>query len=550
VTFSSFAPRAWALAAILAAPALIHAQQPAQAPNACDIDESKPKQIAFAALSIAKAAGAPAPAARQAAIKDAFKQLYDDPAKINNPAARSFQMGEAVILWLQDAGTAEVVKRGDLGIPENPTATVDLLAFADSQFTVVETAKPACAQQVIVWRSQAAWFRNVQAAFAALGADDLTKAETLARRTMVINHTSAYGPYVVSNVAQRRLAAATDAEKGPIADTAFKYLGLAVKMAGKDTSYADIKRRSMLDIGRLKNDAFDAAVAKGDMKAACAGAGADAAAGYQAYLSEASATSDAYAARSALASLYVTCSDTAKAEAVYDDVLKNTAKYGDIEATQAGVTMVRIGRGAKATALFEAALAVNGNQRDALNNLTASYFAAKEFKKMLPIVDRLVVIDPNNPDNWLWYAYAYQGLGQPLTAKDPKKTVYGDSLVYFNNISESMPVKVTFTQFSRGDAETKISGMLEYRQLDKPIGAAAPAKGAKGKGAKAAPAPAPASAVPEKSFTLKFTYLDKAGAVIAETEVPVGPVKMGESKEFSTTLKKPGVISFKYAKVE
>jgi tetratricopeptide (TPR) repeat protein len=320
-----------------------------------------------------------------------------------------------------------------------------------------------------------------------------------------------------------------------------KYFGLAIGEAGTDTSFTDIRRRSLLDIGRIRVDQFETA-AVGDFKGACSTVAPRAAQALDAYLAENATQPDAFAARSNLASMYLQCGDTAKVEAVYEPVVKNPAAFGDIEATQGGVTMTRINRSAKAAALFEAALQVNPYQRDALNNLAATYYNSQKFAEMMPIVGRLVAVDPNNPDNWLWYAYAYQGLAKPLKNTDPKKKTYADSLSYYNNISETMTLKVSFNNFTRGAEETKLGGSIEYRP---PQPTSAPARGPRAKAAPAKPA-----APPARDVTIVFSWLDKSGATVETTQVTVAGLKPGESKDFATSVKKPGVVGYKYAKLD
>ena len=315
-----------------------------------------------------------------------------------------------------------------------------------------------------------------------------------------------------------------------------------VKQAGSDTVYGEIKKRTLLDASRLRVDLFETAMAT-DFKSACGTFAPPAAAALAAYTSEAPTSPDASNARASLSNVYLTCGDTAKAEAVYDAVVKAPASFGDIEATTAGVLMTRINRAQKAMTLFEGALSVNASQRDALNNLAATYYNAGKFAEMMPVIGKLVQVDPNNPDNWLWYAYAYQGLMKPLKPADPKRKQYSDSLSYYNNISETMAVKVTFNAFSRGDAESKLAGNVEFRSLGPTPPVRRPA-------ARAGARPAAAAAAPStKDITLSVEFLDKSGGVVEQVSVPVGTMKAGETKEFAASTKKPGVVAFRYAKV-
>ncbi|MFN9576959.1 MAG: hypothetical protein ACK6AH_10425 [Gemmatimonadota bacterium] len=528
--------------AVAAAQAAAQAAAPAAA-GQCDIDDSKPKQLGMATFTLQRVAGAKSAADRPKGVREMTKAL-GEMKTAENPAGQAFLYGQAAMMWMQDPEAPDVVTRGDFGLPGEKGASLDLVVFADSVFDQVEAQKPNCKTLVTQWRGQQGWFRNIQTAFTAIGQQEYAKAEAAARRSLILNTRSAYAPYVIGAVSQQRMNESQGAEKAALADSAVKYLGLAVGEAGNDTSFADIRRRSLLDIGRIRIDQFETGAVT-DFKGACGTIAPRVAQAFEAYLAENATQPDALAARNNLASLHLQCGDTAKAEAVYDPVVKNPTAYGDIEATQGGVTMTRINRNAKAAALFEAALQVNPFQRDALNNLAATYYNTQRFAEMMPIVGRLVAVDPNNPDNWLWYAYAYQGLSKPLKNADPKKKAYSDSLVYFNNMSETMAVRVSFTNFTRGAEETRLAGTVEYRAPQ----SAAPARPApRGKaGAKAAAPAAPAA--PPKDVTIALEWLDKSGTVLETTPVAVGAVKPGETKEFTTSVKKTGVTAYRYAKI-
>lgn len=531
-------------AAVLAVALMPVAATAQQAGPQCDIDDSKPKQIGLAGLTLQRVSGAKTPPERQKLIRDAAK-LLGEMKVAENPSAQAWMYGQASILWLSDAGTPDIATRGDFALPGDKAAPLDLLVFADSVFDVVEEAKPNCRPLVGQWRAQQAWFRNIQTAFNAIGSD-VAKAEAAARRSMILNSKSAYGPYIIAAVSQQRMMeTSVPATRATIGDTALKYYALAVQEAGTDSTYADIKRRSLLDIGRIRTDQFEGAVPS-DLKKACAGPGQVAAQALGAFLVDNATQPDAFAVRANLAQMHLTCQDTAKAEAVYDLVLADPLKFGDIEATQAGVTMTRVNRQAKAAKLFEAALQVNPFQRDALNNLSATLYNSGKYTEMFPIVTRLVAVDPNNPDNWLWYAYAYQGLTKPMKNTDPKKKVYSDSLVYYNGLSENLPLKVTFTNFTRGLEETRLAGMVEYRVTAPP----APAPVARGPKGKAAAKPAAPAGPAPKDITLRLAFLDKAGTAVDSTVVALGTLKAGESKDFTVSSKVKGVVAYKYAKLD
>ena len=160
--------------------------------------------------------------------------------------------------------------------------------------------------------------------------------------------------------------------------------------------------------------------------------------------------------------MYMAAGDSASVPTIYAPILANPSKYGELTLVHAGVVATRNGRQADASKLFDAALAQNPYSRDAVNNLAATYIQNNEYSKAFPLIDKLVAMDPNNPDNPLLYAFAYQGMYKGTKDKKLQK-IYTDSLVYFNNKSENAPVKFTVTEFTRRSDGTTIAGTIENR---------------------------------------------------------------------------------------
>ena len=112
-----------------------------------------------------------------------------------------------------------------------------------------------------------------------------------------------------------------------------------------------------------------------------------------------------------------------------------------------------------------------------------------------------VALDPSNPDNYMLYAFEYAGkLKKKVDAKTQK--MYNDSLVYWNTKSEKLPVKVTFTEFSRNADGTTLSGEIENR-----------------------------STTP-KTYAMVVEFLAPDGSVAFTETANVGPVAPKAKKEF------------------
>jgi hypothetical protein len=163
-------------------------------------------------------------------------------------------------------------------------------------------------------------------------------------------------------------------------------------------------------------------------------------------------------------------------------------------------------------------LAQNPYSRDAVNNLAATYIQNNEFSKAFPLIDKLMAMDPNNPDNPLLYAFAYQGLYKGTKDKKLQK-IYTDSLVYFNNKSENAPVKVSVTEFTRRADGTIVAGRIENRGTT------------------------------AKTYNLSIDLVDKSGNVVGTETTSVGPVAPKSSGTFRITSTKGGVFGYRYKPV-
>jgi hypothetical protein len=104
--------------------------------------------------------------------------------------------------------------------------------------------------------------------------------------------------------------------------------------------------------------------------------------------------------------------------------------------------------------------------------------------------------------------------------KDKKlQKIYTDSLVYFNNKSENMPVKLAVTEFTRRPDQTLLVGTIENRGTT------------------------------PKTYTVNVEILDKAGTVISTETATVGPVAPKKSGTFKITSAKGGAYGYRYKPV-
>jgi tetratricopeptide (TPR) repeat protein len=316
---------------------------------------------------------------------------------------------------------------------------------------------------------------------------------------------------VLGSVAQQRMTSTADAaQRAALARSASEYWQQTLTAAGTDTLYDDVRAKTRYELANAASTRVDL-----ETGAAKRAAARDAIKPWEDYM--ALVTEDLLVANAfdQTVSMYAAAGDSVSIPKVYAPMLATPSKYGENTLVHAGVAATRNGRFADAVTLFNAALAQNPYSRDAINNLAASYIQNNEFSKSMPLIDKLVSLDPSNPDNPLLYAFVYQGLYKGTKDKKLQKT-YTDSLIYFNNLSENAPVKVSVTEFTRRPAETVFSGTI--KNMGKTT----------------------------KTYTLAVEFLDKSGAVVGTETATVGPVSANASKDFKISLAKGGVYGYRY----
>lgn len=481
-----------AIACTMTAASVAGAQAKPAASAAAACDPGASQSVAKATLFLQRAAGEVQ--AKQDATKDLKQAIaaLTAPGKENDAVGRAYYLGQAYILMLQQPGVPPVGPRATYGIATDPNASIDLLAAADSAFTTVETAQPACKAELAQWREQKPWLDALNAAINAVNTGKDDSATVYARRALTIDRRAPYAYTVLASVASNKKDYATAAQM----------LQQAISAAAADTLYNDAKQNAQFDLANTYTLQYDAATG-----AAKSQLGPQALAAWQNVIT--SPGRDVRIAHAVATSGQVLLAqhDTAGLTRVYAPILANLTNYGDQALLNAGVLATQARRPADAVRFFSAVLDRNAYQRDALKNLAASYVATNEPQKMIPLVDRLVALDPNNPDNWLLYAYAYSGMLKGT--KDAKLTkAYTDSLVKYNTKAEKLSPALEITQFSTGaeDKTATLAGTLQNR------GTAA------------------------KSYTVQVEFLDKSGNVIGTQTATVGPVAPKASAPFKVTV--------------
>jgi thioredoxin-like negative regulator of GroEL len=485
----------------------------------CEIDEKKPNQVKDAASALTKATlPIGKPEDKLKAIQQAVTLMTKDQEKViaANPTGRAFVMGRALSLYAEQAMSAGrdssmIVKRSAAGYATDPEGMVDLVAATDSAFDIVEAANAACKTETEEYRRRL-YAPLVNSAVNVYNQQLTDSAAALVRRGLVIydGNRLAYIAYnILGNVLQGKDS--IDAAVG-----AFK--NMAELMKG-DTAQVDERQNVMLNVAQLIMSQGESL--EGDAKAAKFG---EASTYLEAFLAEFPNEPKAVAA---LARAQIASGNSAAAEKVFAEMVNNPDKYTDAALFEAGVNAARADRATDAASLFAAGLKKNPSSRDGLFNLAVTYQKLEKWNEVPDVLQRLIKVDPENPENYQLWALYYQNeakvrkaAAEKKPATSPEAKAYAaanDSLlVYFKRMSEA-PVKVTFNLWAHDGTKHTVGGTVENMTEA------------------------------DKSYTLNFEFLDASGAVVTSKSATVDAVGGKKSKAFRLEVEGEGIIAYRYA---
>jgi tetratricopeptide (TPR) repeat protein len=520
--------RSLTAAGLLVTAAAALGAQAAEKPK-CDIDAAYKGNVARASLSLGVAQQAATSPVGAAKLKETVKTL-ETPDKDADPVARSYLLGSALSLWLNQPNVGPTPKRSVVGFTTNPDATIDLVPTIDSLFRIVEAAKPNCLDYTNYYRGGQKYYLDVaNAAIKSLNEDKLDSAEYYATQANRLFPGSPYGTMVLGTVAQKR--------NNP--SKAVEYWTTSADVAARDTMYRDVRRQMLVNIG--STELATANAASGAERTAAA---RRAAAAY-AKLIEMPGTrgSYLYGGRQNLQTALLLAGDTAAFVQSYQPLLSSPTSYEYQDLLNSAVNSARIGKSADAARLFEATLAQNPYSRDALYNLAVMYLALDQNDKVAPIATRLIAVDPGNPENYNLGARAYLALAKSAQTakKTPIAAAYNDTTLSWYNRGNKLPVDITFSEFTPSDKQLIIGGTVLDRR-DKVDAAGSDARPVRGKAA-AKPA---AKNVSPKPVTLNFEALDKSGTVVGTKSVTTEALTPGKSAKFTVTLEAPNAVAYRY----
>lgn len=498
----------------IAAVALAVVTARAAGQDVCRIDYNRPGQVKDArnAVVTTELGNRPPEEARKAYAR-AVTLLTREPERVRgNMLARNAILGHALINLALLPETPDAVPRGQVGFMTETDAMIDLIAAADTALDAAEAENPACKEETEGPRRKA-YAQLVNDAVNAYNERQIDQAEAKASRAVLIydGYPLAYIAYnVLGNIRQTK-------DDVPGAVQAFKRM---VELA-TDSTAVEERKNGIMVVSELLNQQAEAAP-EGDARNAKY---AEQIAFLEQYAKE---YPEDVKLQAAVAMAQLRSGNADAARRLFDDMVNSPDKYSDIQIMEAGVTAARAEQNAFAAQLFEAALKKNPYSRDALFNLAAVYDGAEQYDKMPPVLEKLLNVDPENPDNYQLLARYWQARARALRpaaeGKEPPDPAYvaweeanNKLLDAFTRMQEA-PVRVSFTLFSHDSGSHVLAGNVENRTDE------------------------------QKNYTLKFEFLDATGAVLDTRDVPVEGVAGKGSKAFRVEIaEKPGIVAFRYA---
>lgn len=467
----------------------------------CPVDVFQPSQLTQAGLTIRKAAGAVNPADVAKSLKEAMKYLQDEKRLAGNPIGTGYLRAQIYLLWLHQEGIGDRMTLEALNEKGPKTDTVDLVPAIDSLLRVVEAMGPSCVAETLEWRQSKPWIERINKAYGFLTAGTIDSATYYARRAEMLFSSS---PFVYNIKAQL-------ADKAGDKPTMLQQLRLAIPAAAKDTSLDETRRQ--LEFQLATNAQQWANLGGAAQKDALNKEALDL---FIKLLREDPSSSDAAYAFSAASEILSIAQDTAGARALLAPMVSEPAPYTDLTLLL-GADVARVfSFSGDAMKLYANALEKNPNTRDASYFLSFMYYEAKQAAPMMALTEKLVQIDPSNPDNYLMRAYAIK-----LTADEEKdaakKTALLKQMNEFTTIEATMPHKLLVSRFERRAEGALLAGTVENR----------------GK--------------VEKGYTVVMEFMDISGTVVETITTQIAPVKPTETGSFQITATKPGIAAFRYA---
>jgi tetratricopeptide (TPR) repeat protein len=389
------------------------------------------------------------------------------------------------------------------GQGENPAAWYYLgriylqrgdIAGADTALAKAEKGAPQCAKDIQGYR-QNGWAALMRAGNNFEEQKNADSALVLYRQAAQVHPRSPLSPYFVAKVLN---------EKGQ-ADSAAVYYGMAAAAAENttDTSEVKVRDRSAFNQGAiyLNSKKFPEAVAA-----------------FERYLKW--QPNDVEAKRG-LAGAYRGAGQAEKAQALEQQLVASGAGAGTGGAAggagaqdlmSVGVNLYNDKKYVEAAKAFEQVAAAEPYNRDALFNLTNTYFAMKDGPKLQATAERLAAIEPLNET-----ALKLLGEGYKQTSKVDEAVKTAEKVL-------ALPADVRVTDFTPTGTGATFTATATGRSAQTGAG----------------------KAIPPAALGLTVEFLDAKGTVVTTQDAQVPALQPGANHELKLTAQGAGITAWRY----
>jgi tetratricopeptide (TPR) repeat protein len=302
-------------------------------------------------------------------------------------------------------------------------------------------------------------------------------------------------------------------------DEMFRQLDQAIELASRDTALVETARQLKTQYaGTLQETAMsETDVAKRNEMLARA------ARMYLAIGAEDPSSKDGPAYYSASLDIAMLIQDQALIGEIINPMIEDPTPFPDLTLLLGAETSRMLNKNDNAMTLYKNALGKNPNIRDANYFLSYMLLEAKKPAETTALLERLVAIDPGNPDNLMMQTMAVRQVAEG--ERDARKKAELIRQVNAQMAREAaMPYRVQVTRFERraegavwsGTVENRSSGTVENRSNA------------------------------AKTYTIEVSFLDTEGNVLETQSVTTSSAAANESVSFEVTAVQPGIVAWKY----
>lgn len=207
--------------------------------------------------------------------------------------------------------------------------------------------------------------------------------------------------------------------------------------------------------------------------------------------------------------------DTLLLREIIGPMLEDPIPYQDLALLIGAETSRMLNRTEDAMSLYRAALEKNVNIRDANYFLAFLYIEAKQQAEAVPLVEKLLELDPANPDNLMMKTLALRPTAE--AERDPaKRAALIREVEALTRQESAMQQSLRVTRFERRPEGALWSAEIENRS-------------------RAA-----------KTYTVEVEFLDLEGNSIETLSVTTGSAAPNASVPFEVTATRPGIAAYRY----